>query len=245
MTPNDDFTAAPQSPAPAPETPFWNYLDLIFLISVVLPSLFVGALLVRAISGILPIVKPSQALLAQLIAYALIFGCLYALLRARYGQPFWRSLGWNVRVPSATLSLLAGPLLAISVGYLGYILRAPEIEIPFRQMLQDRSTLIFFGIFVVGLGPLCEELAFRGFLMPLLMRSFTSVPGIVLTGALFGALHGSEYSWSWRHILLVAIAGTVFGWVRYRTGSTAAATFMHSSYNLTQFAFFVIQTRTA
>jgi membrane protease YdiL (CAAX protease family) len=111
-------------------------------------------------------------------------------------------------------------------------------------MLDNRPTLILFSIFVVILGPLCEELAFRGFLLPLFVRSLGAAAGIMVTGLLFGCLHAPEYSWSWRHVLLVSLAGSVFGWVRYKTGSAAASTYMHSTYNLTQFAAFVAQSRT-
>jgi membrane protease YdiL (CAAX protease family) len=112
---------------------------------------------------------------------------------------------------------------------------------PFRQMLGNRPTIILFSIFVVILGPLAEELAFRGFLMPLLIRSFGPILGIVGTGVLFGALHAYEYSWSWRHVVLITAAGTTFGWVRYKTGSIAASIFMHATYNLTQLAAFFAQ----
>jgi membrane protease YdiL (CAAX protease family) len=65
--------------------------------------------------------------------------------------------------------------------------------------------------------------------------------GILGTGALFGLLHAPEYAWSWRHVLLITAAGSAFGWVRYKSGSTAASTFMHAAYNLTQFAAFLGQ----
>ena len=111
-------------------------------------------------------------------------------------------------------------------------------------MLQNRPTVVLFAIFVVILGPLCEELAFRGFLMPLLMRSFGPATGIIATGFLFGSLHGPEYGWHWQQAVLISVAGMVFGWVRFRTGSTAAAVAMHSTYNLTQLAAFLAQNRT-
>lgn len=245
MTPDDlapieqrsESTGAPSSPA----TPFWDYLDLGFLVSLCLPALLVSVFLVRALSRVLPHDKAFLGLLAQLIWYGFVFGSLYALLRFRYQQPFWRSLGWKVAVPGAKASLFAGPVLAIAVGFLAYFMHTPEIQLPFQQMLEDRPTLVLFALFVVVLGPLCEELAFRGFLMPLFIRSFGVASGIVLTGLLFGCLHGYEYSWSWRHMLLITIAGTVFGWVRHKTNSTAASTFMHSTYNLTQFAAFLAQ----
>lgn len=240
--------SGPEPPVSIPEPParypFWDYQDLLFFISLAFPSLLISLVVVRGFAATAPLGKPFQGLLAQLVWYALVFGSLYALLRLRYGQPFWRSLGWNLAARGVSASFFVGPLLAISIGYLGYALRTPEIQLPFQQMLQDRPTLVLFAIFVVLLGPLCEELAFRGFLMPLLIRSFGPATGIIATGLLFGCLHAPEYSWSWRHALLVSVAGMVFGWVRHKTGSTAAAALMHSSYNLTQFAAFMAQSRT-
>jgi membrane protease YdiL (CAAX protease family) len=253
MTPYDPQSPATSNQPPATtnekretrnEKPFWTYLDLGFFISLLLPSLFIAALIVRAMSPVLALGKPFQALLGQLIAYALIFASLYFLLHLRYGQPFWRSLGWTFPVAAVVASFLAGPLLAITIGLLGNVLRTPEIPLPFQQMLQNRPTVVLFAIFVVILGPLCEELAFRGFLMPLLMRSFGPATGIIATGFLFGSLHGPEYGWHWQQAVLISVAGMVFGWVRFRTGSTAAAVAMHSTYNLTQLAAFLAQSRT-
>jgi membrane protease YdiL (CAAX protease family) len=253
MTPYDPQSPATSNQPPATtnekretrnEKPFWNYLDLGFFISLLLPSLFIAALIVRAMSPVLALGKPFQALLGQLIAYALIFASLYFLLHLRYGQPFWRSLGWTFPVAAVVASFLAGPLLAITIGLLGNVLRTPEIPLPFQQMLQNRPTVVLFAIFVVILGPLCEELAFRGFLMPLLVRSFGPATGIIATGILFGSLHGPEYRWQWQQAVLISVAGMVFGWVRFRTGSTAAAVAMHSTYNLTQLAAFLAQNRT-
>jgi membrane protease YdiL (CAAX protease family) len=246
MTPYSPEPPAPQPPIPetAPQSPFWNYQDLLFFLSLCFPSLLVAVLIVRVLSAVTPMGKPFQGLLAQLIWYSLIFGSLYALLRLRYGQPFWRSLGWRVPVIGAAASFFAGPLLAVLIGLLGSVLRTPEITLPFQEMLRGRPTILLFAVFVVILGPLCEELAFRGFLLPLLVRSFGAAAGIILTGFLFGSLHAPEYGWHWQHVVLISTAGSVFGWVRFKTGSTAAAAFMHSTYNLTQFAAFLAQNRT-
>jgi membrane protease YdiL (CAAX protease family) len=249
MTPNDPHPENTPSdflqPAEHRSPPFWDYHDLGLFISLCFPSLLITILLIRALGDTIPYGKPFQGLLAQLIWYALVFGSLYALLRLRYHQPFWRSLGWKMLPFSTAAScLVGGPFLAIGIGYLGYVLRTPEISLPFQQMLDNRPTLILFSIFVIILGPLCEELAFRGFLLPLFVRSLGAAGGIIVTGLLFGFLHAPEYSWSWRHVLLVSTAGCVFGWVRHRTDSTVAATYMHSTYNLTQFAAFVAQSRT-
>jgi hypothetical protein len=84
----------------------------------------------------------------------------------------------------------------------------------------------------VTIAPLFEELFFRGFIQPLLSRTFGVAAGVVLTAALFGGLHAPEYSWAWQYALAVSIAGAVFGWVRARTQSIIPSTIMHGSYNL-------------
>jgi membrane protease YdiL (CAAX protease family) len=91
--------------------------------------------------------------------------------------------------------------------------------------------VILLATFGVTLGPLCEELAFRGFLQPLLVRSLGAVPGILAATIPFGLLHFQEYGNSWRHAVLIALAGASFGWMRHATGSTRAAAIMHASYN--------------
>ena len=189
---------------------------------------------------------PPVLLLPQILWYILSFAALKALLLFRsVWRPFWRSLGWrSLPVTAAASALLAGPFLALGLGLLGAALRTPEIDLPFQQMLGSKVTTITLGIVVVILGPVCEELAFRGFLMPLLMRSLGAAGGILVTGFIFGSVHGYEYEWSWRHMLLISLVGCVFGWAKFKTQSTAAAAFMHSTFNLTQFAAFLIQART-
>lgn len=229
------------SPTGGEQEPFWNYQDILLFLGFAIPSLIVAVVAVQAVPGTRAYGKAFQGLLAQLIWYGLVFGGLYLMLRARYDRPFWRSLGFRFPFRGMPMILFGGPVLAIAIGYAGYVLRTPNVSTPFQQMFANRPTFVLFAIFAVVVGPLCEELAFRGFLMPLLVRSFGAVVGIVATGALFGFLHAPEYAWSWRHVLLITAAGSTFGWVRYKTGSTAASTTMHATYNLTQFAAFLGQ----
>lgn len=238
MTPEMPLPA--EAPAERPIA-FWSYQDLALFISLAFPSMVAAVLVVKLVGFAIPFGKPFQALVAQFVWYVLIFVALYVLLKTRYSAPFWKSLGWRFPFQGAVLMLFAGPFLAISIGLIGHLIRTPIIKMPFEQMLTDKPTIMLFAVFVVGLGPLCEELAFRGFLMPLLIRSLGAAGGIVLTGLLFGVLHAYEYEWSWRHSLLISLAGTVFGWARYALGSTAASTFMHATFNLTQFAALLAQ----
>ena len=99
------------------------------------------------------------------------------------------------------------------------------------------------AFFAVVLGPVFEELLFRGFLLPLLQRALGAWLGILLAAAGFALLHGAQYQWSWKHLLLVGLAGAAFGLARYKTGSTAAAALLHGGYNLTFFVGYLIQSR--
>src|SRR5438093_1472529 len=94
------------------------------------------------------------------------------------------------------------------------------------------------GALIVTLGPLCEELAFRGFMQPLFIRSLGVGPGIALSAAGFGLLHLPQYGFTWQHGILITLAGAAFGWMRWISGSTSGSTIMHSAYNLTLFVGF-------
>jgi len=232
----------PQTPEPFP---YWSYQDAAVLAGLALPALILGTLLVdgvfRAVSTAAPGQTP-QLLAAQFVGYAILLAVLYALLKLRYGQPFWKSMGFTPTDKRVVVGcIMWGPLLAFGVSLLGLLLRTPEMDMPIKKFLQGREAVLLVAIFGTTLGPLCEELFFRGFLMPLVMRSLGTVAGIVIAALPFAVLHGPQYGWSWRHVLLVTVAGAAFGWVRHRTGSTTAATVMHAAYNLTFFISFLFQ----
>jgi hypothetical protein len=226
--------------------PFWNYQDLLIFLAMAVPCLLAGSLIVQLASAVIPAypqTKAAKALPAQFVAYGLWFGCLYLLLKAKYDVPFWRAMSWRIPWRGFFYTLLGGPLLAICVASLGLVLKTPEIDMPIKEYLSDPSSVLMLGIFATTLGPMCEELAFRGFLMPLLQRSFGVAGAIVGSALPFALLHGPQYAWSWRHVLLITVTGTVFGWVRYQTRSTAASTVVHGLYNLTFFSAFLMQGR--
>ncbi len=154
----------------------------------------------------------------------------------RYGEPFWTSLGWTFPIPNAFLVLAAGPALAIALSALGVLMRAPPDNSQIEVLIKSRASLSAIILFGVVLAPIFEEMLFRGFLLPLLVRSMGPWLGILLTAVLFALLHGPEYHWAWQPVLLIGVAGTAFGYVRYKTGSTTSAFLMHSAYNAMGFS---------
>lgn len=215
-------------------SPFWGFGDLAAWISLALPAFLGGGLLVHGLFVLLGIKAPGRALellLAQFLGFGIWFAALLGIFRLRYGEPFWPSLGWVVRPGTLARSLQFGILLSFGIGALGVLLRTPDVPTPMKEFLNEPLALAMVSVLAVTIGPLAEELAFRGFVQPLLVRTLGPVPGIVLTALPFALLHGQQHSWLWQPIVLIGVAGSAFGWVRHRTGSTAASTVMHAAYN--------------
>lgn len=100
----------------------------------------------------------------------------------------------------------------------------------------------------VTLGPLLEELVFRGYLFALLAWLFRRLARhlvldwlitvldwlITLTAAvIFAVVHLAQPGVSFLQLACITSTGTLYGWIRHRWGSTAPAAAAHAIYNLT------------
>lgn len=215
---------------------FWGYEDLVLFGGALLPAVVFGSLLARIARALFAVDKGVEGFFLQFGAYGAWFGALYLIFRIRYGKPFWESLGWRPHLPTLISSFASGLVVAVCLIFLSAFLERPPGDSPMQELLSHEGTLILVGVFSTTLGPLCEELAFRGFLMPLLAQTFGVGASIVLAAVPFAIAHAPQYSYSWRHVALIGLAGIAFGWNRFRTGSTASATVMHAAYNSIIFA---------
>ena len=145
-----------------------------------------------------------------------------------------------MRLEDVRPSVVLGVLTAAAVLAAGAFLQMPQIDTPMEELLADNLSLIVIAIFGSTLGPLVEEVLFRGLLQPLTVASAGTIPGILIAALPFALLHGPQYGWSWRHVALIVFAGAAFGWWRNRTKSTGAATVMHAAYNLFLFVGFIV-----
>ena len=222
MTPSEDHPH---------RAPFWTWEDAVIFVGLYLPTLLIAVLIFKPIP--LPN-KAAQTLIPQFVAYVVCFGAMYGVLKMRYDRPVLQALGWYIPKRGLPWALVGGPVLAFGVAFLAAILRTPEIQMPIKDWLTEPNSLMLTAVFAVTLAPVCEEIAFRGFLQPLVARSLGAVPAVVLTAIPFALLHGPQNRWSWQHIVLLVLVGSVFGWTRQATGSTAASSLLHATYNLTQ-----------
>jgi len=244
LPPEPESEVPPPPPPPKPEPyPFWSYGDLLLFAGLTIPCMLLGLGLVKFFLWafhIHPKVRVLELLPEQFLGYLLLFFMLKLIFRLEYGRPFWASLGWRVtRLPWLWI-MIAGIGAAYAVAAASSLFQMPGGSNPLMDLLKERTSLILMAIFGIGVAPLCEELAFRGFLQPLLVRSLGTIPGILLAAIPFGLLHFQEYGHSWRHVVLISLAGALFGWMRHATGSTMASAVMHAAYNsLGFFALFV------
>lgn len=216
-------------------TPFWSYGDLIFLLLLYIPLTSFSLSYMQH--------RPGGLLAGQLIGYAAWFLVVAILFRVRYRKPFWKSLGW-VSSPRWTLaSVVAGLALMIGIGVAGRVLQLPDIESPVRRLLENPRTLPMAVIAIAVVGPIAEELAFRGLAQPLLVRSYGAFAGVFLTAIPFALLHAPQLKMAWGNVALIALAGMAFGFMRLVSGSTLQSALMHATYNTALLAGFLIGTR--
>ena len=214
------------------------------MLGAILPSLLAAVVVSRAVRAAAPQAFANDAVstvMYQCVFYAVLLTALYLLTVFRYAQPFWRALGWTFAFRGAWLCLLTAPLLAVGLSAVGVLLRTPPIVSPIEDLLDSGVSQAAMMAFIAVLGPLWEELMFRGFLYPLLERALGPWPAILLSAAPFALIHGAQNQWLWQPLLLIGLAGAVFGYARYKTGSTAAAALLHIGYNSTLLVGFLLQ----
>ena len=224
-----------------PDRPFWGFGEVLVTFALFLPAIGVGAWLVDLGAGKLG-VDPKLGLpqlLAESIGYAIMFGVLAALF-ARHHQPLLPSLAWEKCTFQPRSLVILGLGLAVAVVILGNLLQLPNVQTPFDKLLTDLPSRIGIAVFGVTLGPVVEELLFRGFLQPVAVDAMGVLPGIFVTSVLFGALHLMQNDFIWQSGVLITLVGFVLGLVRHVTGSTRASALTHIAYNSIPFLALVI-----
>ena len=163
------------------------------------------------------------------------FALLLTLLLFIYGyrvlgKTEWlRRIGWVApRQGFWFYSLIAGVAAAASIWSIARFFQQSLGGVPPPQ----RILLASFS------GPMIEEMLFRGLLFWLIFellkrtgvpRSAAVAATVCLTAIAFAFSHNDRHG---LRLYATILTGLAFGWMRVRSGSTAAATVMHATYNL-------------
>jgi membrane protease YdiL (CAAX protease family) len=181
--------------------------------------------------------KPIFAVGSMVLLYALAMVFLYVSLSVFPDSPFWRTLGWRKitraggsRPRSPWLFFFAGCGLSLAVLIVTYKMQPPE-DVPIEELFRYKNTAMLFMAMAVLIAPLVEETVFRGYLYPLFAKSFGMANSVILTGILFGLMHGAQLGWTWSLVFVLVTVGIVFTFVRARTGSVFASFLLHLGYN--------------
>ena len=232
--------AAPPPSSPAPRDPAWSGWDVLRILLIGAVALFATILmLVAVVHG--PTLRdrlnllndhPELLIIAQMAAYLVLLGYMYILVtRERRLPRFWEAIHWNWP-RTIWLYLLVGLLMqaAFLVIEAEKLLPFPK-DVPFEALLKQPFTIVLIAVFSTTLGPLMEELFFRGFLYPVLKRSLGVFAAVVATALPFGLMHAAQYGYSWASVLLIFIVGVVLAVVREKKNSLGAAFLVHAAYN--------------
>jgi membrane protease YdiL (CAAX protease family) len=181
--------------------------------------------------------KPQLLFGSNLIWFALIFLFLYVTLAVLRGAPFWKSLGWRPLRASPTggshkpwAYFISGCGVAVFVALASSRVHTSE-NMPIQELFKSRSNAFLLMAMAVFVAPLVEETIFRGYLYPLFAKSFGVWTSIVLTGVLFGLMHGSQLAWSWGIVALLVVVGIIFTFARATAGTVVASFLLHLGYN--------------
>jgi uncharacterized protein len=221
----------------AGEDPVWSGWDVLLIAALTLGAIFLMQLILilvgvrfiyRHESWIDVAQKPVLALLSELLAYGIVAIFMVLLVEGKYHARFWPALRWNWPGPGG-VSLLGVGVLMLGFDLLGRFLPMPKTT-PFDQFFDRPLDAYLTVAFAITLGPLMEELFFRGFLYPVVARRLGAFWGIVLTALPFGLMHYLQYR-SWSVVLIIVLVGVVLTTVRAVTKSVASSFLAHVGYN--------------
>jgi membrane protease YdiL (CAAX protease family) len=125
------------------------------------------------------------------------------------------------------------PLGDLSSWLTGRDLVPPAVVDAYRTA-RSSGTLLLLAAALILAAPLMEELLFRGFLFPGYARSRLGVAGAIGHTAAGWAIMHVQYEAF--YIMQIFVLGCIFGWLRWRSGSTILTVILHAMVNATALA---------
>jgi membrane protease YdiL (CAAX protease family) len=210
---------------------------------------------------------PGLGLLAQGAAYLLALLISVLLFPLLWDRTFLDGIHWNfpIAVRRWPRIVASGFLLSVLV-MVATPFVAKSGHAPIDDLLQNARLIWATAFFAVILGPLMEELAFRGFLLPALATAYDwlalerSPAGLqrwqsssahsnaalvfaaILSSIPFALMHAAQIGYAWGVVVILYGVSLALSYVRIRSHSLACSTLLHASYNFTIFALLFVST---
>jgi len=245
--------SAPAAPQPV-EDPVWSGWDVLliaFLIFVLVSVLqFASAKIAQMLwyprmtlyQAAQQVEKrPILLIISQIVIYIPVALLMIAMVEGKYHVPFWRAVRWNW--PRSAWKLLAlGGVLLLTLSVFESLLPMPK-DTPFEHLFDRPLDAYLLAALAITLGPLMEELFFRGLLYPVLARRLGLAWGVLLSALPFALLHLPQYGYAWAAGLVIFVVGIVCGLVRAKTHSVGSSFLVHVGYNGMQMVIAIAFTR--
>jgi membrane protease YdiL (CAAX protease family) len=143
-------------------------------------------------------------------------------------MPRWRDAAIAIAVLAGAIVL--GDALTAALGRD----LVPASELEFYRSAQQDGTLFPLLLALIVVGPVGEEVMFRGFLFRgLIQEPRDGLPGIVAIALIWSFLH---IQYDWFDTGLVFVLGIIFGYARLYSGSTLLAIVLHMLVNFESLA---------
>lgn len=197
---------------------------------------------------------PKLLVSTTVVTFGLILLFFYVTLSVLQGVPFWRTLGWR-KLKSDPLAgkgkpwmyFVSGCGLSLFVALASSRVKDAE-HAPIQEFFKSRNGAMLLMATAVFVAPLAEETIFRGYLYPVFARIISAIAerfgmecsqairtgvasSILVTGILFGLMHGPQLGESWELVSLLMLVGVIFTFARAWTGTVLASFLLHLGYN--------------
>jgi len=160
-------------------------------------------------------------------------------LAADLGRPDARTFGLRpFRASALGWTFLALVAYLVLTSIYTVLVDPPSEQLP--SGLEDADTdlalALATGLLLIGIAPLAEEVFFRGFLYQAFRNSFGVLPGAVLSGLIFGAIHLEFFK-----LVQLAVLGVILALLFEKTRSLWPPIILHAVNNSLAFAYLMSQ----
>jgi membrane protease YdiL (CAAX protease family) len=211
--------------------------------------------------------RPGLALIGQDAGYVLAIAVSFWLFTLLWNRPFLEGVQWNFRIARRRWPWLVSTGLLLNVlAQLAMHFLIPAKNAPIDQMMRNAHLIWLIAFSAVILGPVMEEMAFRGFLLPALATAYdwlslerspaalqrwqsgtghsnaALIFSAVVSSVPFALMHAAQIGYAWGVVGILYGVSLAFSYVRIRTQSLACSTLLHMAYNFTIFAVLFVGT---
>ncbi|OOG52611.1 hypothetical protein B0E47_15060 [Rhodanobacter sp. B05] len=185
--------------------------------------------------------QPGMQSLLAILTLAVAAIPILLLTRRRWPRlwPVGRPPGFGFAAPATSRYLLLAVVVGVLATMLGgwltdWLAHGQTVTQNIEQLGKSTSLgwRIPLALMAVSLGPLVEELLFRGVLLSALLQRWGSATAILLSSLLFALMHLPGLNWqvfAVPNLLLLALA---LAWLRLRSESIWPSVLAHGTYNL-------------